>query len=88
MPVKLPDALDTAVNKVNTVPDIMGFTICSAEDRTSNITINKIISATGKCYEEIKQDDVVELCLGQGGSFILRVQEKLLWRSEIGAETS
>lgn len=80
MPVKLPDALDTAVNKTNTVPAIMGFTIYSAEDRTINITIKKIISATGKCYEEIKHNKgrCGRECLGHGGSFRLRIQEKLL----------
>lgn len=60
VPVKLLDAVDTAMNIANKAPDLMGFKAFSVGDGTINITINKITSATGKCYEEVKQDDVVQ----------------------------
>lgn len=48
------------MNKANTGPTLTWFTIYSVGDRTGNITIKKIISATGNCYEEMKEDDVIE----------------------------
>lgn len=48
--------------------------------------ITKKTSDTGKCDEEIKQDDVGD-CVRQGGSFTLRGQGKL-WKSEIVAKIS